>query len=602
MSSLISAIDHHQTTMQLGENGHVEHAWVTAGEAAETTAGTTTEETTEENNKDLQEQLTQLFFQLVRTEETEKLDQLMIRLESILKTLSKTPLHPNTTHYLDILYRMMLQTRDTVSGKGEYALAYRMVLSWYKYFPALAVRALESFVLPPPETPSKQPFGSWKDMKCMAELCKKTTGNEQHELIQTCIRLINVQLKEDTVNNLVSEPNTTTNSTTNISLCAKWVPREGSRYAWLFKALSVDFYSSYIFDNSLAKKKAYMNYRKMLANLNRQLDTVQIKQCGNVWADIDHHKTTSITLSRNKKAFLNLTKKGDEVRSDRPDRIECAKNFTEYINERVKTGKTIKGRHVGMNDFTKLAIELIDKTEYDSDNVVEQIQQHGTEIELLNAQWRSNSAAINPLKLGNMVAMVDTSTSMTSDKSGPLHAAIALGIRVAEKSVLGKRVLTFDTTPTWHNLEGKEDFVSMVESLKYAKWGGSTNFYAALKLILDALIAQQVPPKEVEGLVLAVFSDMQIDVADRTYQQQSMQATIHHMYQEAGYTCPHILFWNLTSTSGFPCLSSTPNTSMMSGFSPALLNIFCEKGVEALQTATPWSMMLDVLNHERFST
>lgn len=587
--------------MQLGENGHVEHAWVTAGE----TAGVT--------NGDFQEQITQLFFQLVRTKEEEKMNQLMVSLNQLLKTLSETPLGTDTTHYLDILYRMVLHTRDTVSGKGEYALAYRMVLAWYTYFPALAVHALESFVLPRNNnSTNKQPFGSWKDMKYMAELCKKTTGNENHELIQTCIRLINAQLKEDmesmeTITPMdVSEPNTNTNI--NISLCAKWVPREGSSHAWLFKKLAEDFYPSYTFDNNpQAKKKAYMNYRKMLAGLNRKLDTIQIKQCGNVWAEIDHHKTTSITLSRNKKALLNLTKKGEQ-RSGRSDRIECAKNFTEYVENQVKSGKELKGKHVGMNDFTKLALELADDND-DKENV---------EIQLLNAQWRSNSEAINPQTLGKIVAMVDTSSSMHGD---PLHAAIALGIRVAEKSVLGKRVLTFQTIPTWHNLEDKDDFVSMVQSLECAPWGGSTNFYAALKLILDALVAQQVPPKDVEGLVLAVFSDMQINEADRAYNPsatttgrtiisnpelkhlfgpQTMQNNIHQMYQDAGYTCPHILFWNLRSTSGFPCLSSTPNSSMMSGFSPALLNIFCEKGVEALKTATPWNMMVEQLNHERY--
>ena len=55
-----------------------------------------------------------------------------------------------------------------------------------------------------------------------------------------------------------------------------------------------------------------------------------------------------------------------------------------------------------------------------------------------------------------MIAMVDVSGSMDGD---PLHAAIALGIRVAEKSILGKRVLTFSALPTWVNLDGYDSFV-----------------------------------------------------------------------------------------------------------------------------------------------
>ena len=42
---------------------------------------------------------------------------------------------------------------------------------------------------------------------------------------------------------------------------------------------------------------------------------------------------------------------------------------------------------------------------------------------------------------------------------------------------------------------------------------------------------------------------------------------------------PHIVFWNLRKTTGFPSLSTDQNVSMLSGFSPALLYVFCEKGV-----------------------
>lgn len=602
---MISAMDRHkQPKIRRGENGHIEHA---------------------KSTDDIQEQIVQLYFQLVRTTSNTQLEALSVQLETILHTLSNGD--PEHSQYISILFRILLQTRDMVSGKGEYTLSYWMILSWYKYFPAVAVYALKYFVLSPSDNQlvgsgtdgiQPHPLGSWKDIKYMAELCKKKTGNDNHEIIQTCIRLINTQLKEDMI---VDVPDT------KISLCAKWVPREGSRYSWFFKALAEDFYNiSMVSDTIASKKYAYTHYRKMIAGLNRRLDTVQIKQCANVWADIDHHKTTSMTLSRNKKAFLNVKKtrrSESEKRSERPDRIECARKFTEYVTDRVKSGKEIKGKRIGMNDFTKQALALIESgydtnSDQDVDITVDKIHKMGTEIDLLNAQWRSNAAASNSNSLvselysqqlttigcthshlGNMVAMVDVSSSMEGD---PLHAAIALGIRVAEKSVLGKRVLTFAADPTWHDLACKDEFVSMVESLKDAKWGGNTNFYAALKMIFDALITQSVPPEDVEDLVLVIFSDMQIDMADRSYNNKNtdMRDTIRQMYTDSGYTCPHILFWNLRSTSGFPTLSSTPNTSMMSGFNPALLNVFCEKGIEALQTATPWNMMLETLDNDRY--
>jgi hypothetical protein len=66
------------------------------------------------------------------------------------------------------------------------------------------------------------------------------------------------------------------------------------------------------------------------------------------------------------------------------------------------------------------------------------------------------------------------------------------------------------------------------------------------------------------------------------------------------YKPPHILFWNLRSTSGFPALSSQPNCSMMSGFSPSLLNLFCNQGIDALQSCSPWSILVKTLEAERY--
>jgi hypothetical protein len=39
---------------------------------------------------------------------------------------------------------------------------------------------------------------------------------------------------------------------------------------------------------------------------------------------------------------------------------------------------------------------------------------------------------------------------------------------------------------------------------------------------------------------------------------------------------------------------------MMSGFSPALLNLFCEEGLESLQSCTPYSLLVKSLDNERY--
>jgi hypothetical protein len=39
---------------------------------------------------------------------------------------------------------------------------------------------------------------------------------------------------------------------------------------------------------------------------------------------------------------------------------------------------------------------------------------------------------------------------------------------------------------------------------------------------------------------------------------------------------------------------------MLSGFSPALLNLFCDQGIDALQSCTPWSILTQSLENERY--
>ncbi len=97
-----------------------------------------------------------------------------------------------------------------------------------------------------------------------------------------------------------------------------------------------------------------------------------------------------------------------------------------------------------------------------------------------------------------------------------------------------------------------------------------------------------------------------MDQGDRC-NKDTLYKTMETKYADAGvrvhgspYKPPHILFWNLRSTSGFPSLANQKNASMMSGFSPALLNLFCDQGLTALQSCTPWSLLNKSLENERY--
>jgi Mg-chelatase subunit ChlD len=487
---------------------------------------------------------------------------------------------------------MIGYTRDIIDGKGEYTLSYMMIYVWYDFFPGLACFALKCFfeLSDVNSSDNNHPYGSWKDIKYFCQYCKDRGEDIDSPLIEYCVELINKQINNDYVN-LISNCD-------DISLASKWVPREKSKYSWLYEPLAKNYFNLYmktaINDNSIRRAilKCKTDYRKLISLLNRKIDTLQIKQSANDWSSIDFDRVTSISLLKQRNAFLNITKNGSIRHPDKSDRIICSENFTQHIQKAIKGEIEMKGKRISMADFTKQAIELLEQPYNDNLQI---------EKELLNSQWRDNASQNS--SLGKMIAMVDVSGSMNGD---PMNVAIALGIRIAEKSILGKRVMTFSSNPKWVNLELCNDFISQVEIIRKAPWGMTTNFYAALNMILDAIVKSKMSPEDVQDMVLVILSDMQIDSGDNC-NKTSLYETIKTKYEVAGmqvhgkpYKPPHILFWNLRSTKGFPTMSNKQNVIMMSGFSPTLLNIFCEQGLEALQSCTPWSLLNKSLENERY--
>ena len=455
MATIINALDNH-TTKQLGENGHEEYAW----------------------SNNLKERIMQLSFQLTRTDNT-----------TVLRTITNdilTELHDLQTygvidktefvHLMSVMFKMIGHTRDIISGKGEYSLSYMLLTVWYEHYPELAKFAYKCFVMPLDMCDNTHQYGSWKDIKYF------NRKYPEHPLVDYGVRLMNDQLKIDTCSEIPS-------------LVSKWIPREKSAFKELYSKLAFDYFSNYINSaktlesKQLAKSKAKMEYRIIVSGINKRLDTVQIKQCSQNWALIDPSKQTSITMHKQKTAFLNYTKDGEQ-RYKCEDRVICGENFKSFVKQVASGQQEVKGARVGLNDFTVSAFDLITRG-----------LKHSDESTILNAQWYDNSKQTS--KLGNFIPMIDVSGSMTGD---PIHAAIALGIRIAEKSSLGKRALTFHSEPSWINLDTCSGFIDMVEKLTKADWGMHTNFKKALKMILDAIISQKLHPDEVSDMTLVILS------------------------------------------------------------------------------------------------
>jgi uncharacterized protein with von Willebrand factor type A (vWA) domain len=546
------------TPINYGVNGHLQFEW----------------------SHDIKEKILQFTFQTVRSDafEIQILQNKLIEILTSLNYLKKE----DKIEYTILLYKFIAHTRDIIDGKGECQLTYMMIFTWSLYHFELSIYMIEQLI----SNKNGHSLGSFKDLKYLCKYCKEQSiryPKESTLLIDYCIKLLNDKLAEDELKYIKGEK---------ISLVAKWIPRENNSFGFLFEQLAISYYPEYFqlsATNHKAVKKAYTNYRKVVSKLNRYLDTVQIKQCDKNWKDINFDNVTSITFSKQKLAFLNL-KKDNSERVSLIDRRICRKNMTEFISEKLSSDKEINGKCTSMDYFTKEALNLIN---------LEYIDQ--SRVDLLNSQWKSNSTH-NSL-LNNIIPMVDISGSMDGV---PKNTAISLGIRIAEKSSIGKRLMTFESVPKWINLDDCKDYLDMVKKTESASCGWNTNFYAALELILSAIQESKLPYNEVKNLVLVILSDMQIDKADNSFD-KCMIDMIKYKFNQVGnllynkpIKVPHIIFWNLSSTNGFPCLNLHDNVSMVSGYNPRLINKFCNLGVDGFSDYTPWSRLIKLLENKKY--
>jgi hypothetical protein len=81
-------------------------------------------------------------------------------------------------------------------------------------------------------------YGSWKDIKYFCRYCRSKGDIVESELIQYSVSLINEQLKKDYTTFL--------SNGTDISLAAKWAPREKSSFGWLYEALATNYFNEFL--------------------------------------------------------------------------------------------------------------------------------------------------------------------------------------------------------------------------------------------------------------------------------------------------------------------------------------------------------------------
>ena len=328
-------------------------------------------------------------------------------------------------------------------------------------------------------------------------------------------------------------------------LCAKWMPRKG------------------VVANKLRKlfRTTPKQYRKMLVGLT---NVVESKMCAGDWESIEYSKLPSLAASRYQKSFNQ--------------------NDNERYNEYKKS---LQDGTAKVNAGAVYPYDIVKSMSMGGDTIVSEKQWESL------PNWMEGSVE-------RILPVVDVSGSMGVEVGGNpnlscMDVAVSLGMYISERNEgsFKDAFITFSNNPQLQYLTGT--LSERLLQLRRADWGMSTDLEAVFNLILHQAKMNNVPEGNMPTKIL-ILSDMQFNQATRrdSFGAQSM---IEAMYEEAGYTKPDIIYWNLNAKGGnFPVEFDKNGTALVSGFSPSIL-----KSLLGGKNMTPESIMMDTVNDDRYS-
>ncbi|KAI0554618.1 hypothetical protein F4679DRAFT_579645 [Xylaria curta] len=380
-----------------------------------------------------------------------------------------------------------------------------------------------------------------------------------------------------------------------ISLCGKWAPSHDrfhdkhtfivSNIAEMLHPMAEVTAIHGPIDRELFLRHSRELYRRDISALRAHLDVVERKLSAKTYDKILYDRVPSVAMNNYSKIFA-------EKDTDR---------FEEYLNG-VAEGK------MRISGATLMPSTLI-KQARDSHNSGARATVGAKMKELAgkvaDGQWKTLVQRIKDSgTLESSIAVCDVSGSMEGpafrDGTCPMDSAIGLSLLVAEVTAppFGGHFITFSGSPAVQSVDLSKSLRDKVAKMARADWSMNTNFVAVFeKLILPMAIDNKLSQEDMVKRIF-VFSDMQFDSAESSSgyhhsgeKLSSSYERIKSKYREAGYEMPELIFWNLAGgragygqgTSGDPTApkpvtSEETGTTMVSGYSQAMLKVFLDNG------------------------
>jgi hypothetical protein len=534
------------------------------------------------------EQIVQLFYLLSRKENDYEIDKIGGILEETLGSL-KQNMNADFRKYLVVLYKMIAQTRDILYGKGERKLTYMMIYVWYKFYPTLTIYAVHQLVdlrvLPDGfnqlqidevisryVSTSRTSFGCWKDIKYLCYFLM--SRSQHHPLINVAIEIMNKQLLRDwTLFSLLNEEHDFRNI---LSFVSKWVPRENTKFEWLFEKMAIqwaELVTPYFFKNKFLTyaqndallKKCKTNYRIVCSTLNRALDTIEIKQCKREWNNIVPSNIPKHAMIRQKNALLNVNRYMEpRIKTAYfKDRRNCSNNIKEYYADLIQQPEnTMYNSNFELGSFVK-QYSVLNIIESD-DLVVTQNRLY--QIDLLNKSWESFIHKFHSLQ--NFIPFVDINSFSSNDNT--LYSAIELACIIATKTSFDEGHIMFSNhVPIWKKFIKKNTFYDNVSDI-FNSINNDTNYLhdnilCAIDLFVQSLRSTYTSNDDISNMVIVIITNKEYCDYD------SFLLRFEKEYM------PHIIYWNMSQYSfshEIPVVKNVEKITYISGYNSLLLNHF----------------------------
>lgn len=419
--------------------------------------------------------------------------------------------------------------RDREGGLGERRL-FRVALTWLATEQPEIAKAV--FSLAPY-------YGRFDDMWCLLDT----------DLKDYVIDYISMQLNSDVEDMKKGRP---------CSLLAKWLPSSNASSKET-KRLSKILYTSF----SMTER----NYRKMLSELRKHLDVVEVKMSAKEWDKINYNTVPSKANLIYNDAFL----RNDEERRRK------------YLAALERGDKDVK-----INASVLFPDEIVHK--YSSLSWSGSVKSYDATLEEL---WK----ALPTLSSDNTLVVRDGSGSMTCYGGKPLEVSTALAIYMAERNQgeFHNQFITFSRVPKIIDLNGLDTLHDKLAKTYREDDCSNTDIEAVFELILKTAVDNNMSQEDMPKNIVIV-SDMAFD-GSRFNCHDSLFGTIGKEYEKHGFVLPRLIFWNVANDSRgnvVPVQQNEMGVVLMSGYSQNLI-----KMVMSNQT-DPYKCLVEQLNSERY--